>query len=77
MRPIVLLVESNKEVWFPTGEPQWIHLVKIIKDDLERSQLYIDMADMLAAILVAILDLENIFRFFELFLKNKVVLAKY
>ena len=36
-----------------------------------------DMADMLAAILVAILDLENIFRFFELFLKNKVVLAKY
>ena len=36
-----------------------------------------DLTAMLAAILTAILDPENVFRFVELLLKNKVVLTKY
>ena len=36
-----------------------------------------DLKAMLAAILTAILDPENIFRFVELLLKKKVVLTKY
>ena len=36
-----------------------------------------DLTTMLAAILTAILDPENVFRFVELLLKNKVVLTKY
>ena len=52
-------------------------MVKIIIDDLERSQLYMDLTAMLAAILTTILDPKNIFRFVELILKNKVVLTKY
>ena len=36
-----------------------------------------DLTAMLAAILSVILDSENIFRFVELLLKNKVVLKKY
>ena len=36
-----------------------------------------DLTAMLAAILAVILDSENIFRFVELLLKNKVVLKKY
>ena len=36
-----------------------------------------DLKAMLAAILPAILDPKNIFRFVELILKNKVVLTKY
>ena len=39
--------------------------------------LYMDLTAMLAAILAAILDLENIFGFVEMLLKNKVVLTKY
>ena len=54
-----------------------IHLANIIIDALERSQLYMDLTAMLAAILAVILDSENIFRFVELLLKNKVVLKKY
>ena len=82
---IALLVESNKEVQSPTGKhlvkktfgQERIHLVKIIVDDLERSQLYMVMTAMLVAIVAAILDLENIFRFTELLLKNKVIWTKY
>ena len=36
-----------------------------------------DLTAMLATILTAILDPENVFRFVELLLKNKVVLTKY
>ena len=39
--------------------------------------LYMDLTAMLAAILAAILDPKNIFRFVELLLKNKVILTKY
>ena len=39
--------------------------------------LYMDLTAMLAAILAAILDPKNIFRFAQLILKNKVVLTKY
>ena len=68
---IVLLVESNEEVRSPTGEPQRIHLIKIIIVTLERSQLYMDLTAMLAAILTAIVDPENVFRFVELLLKKQ------
>ena len=74
---IVLLVESNKEGRSPTEEPQWIYLVKIIINDLERGQLHMDLTAMLAAILTAILDPKNIFTFVKLILKNKAVLTKY
>ena len=39
--------------------------------------MYMELTAMLVAILAAILDLENIFRFAKLLLKNKVVLTKY
>ena len=43
----------------------------------DNADMYMELTAMLAAILTAILDPKNIFRFIELILKNKVVLAKY
>ena len=40
-------------------------------------KVYVDLTAMLAAILAAIMDPKNIFRFAELLLKNKIVLTKY
>ena len=42
-----------------------MHLLKMTIDDLERSQLHMDLTTMLAAILTTILDPKNIFRFVE------------
>ena len=52
-------------------------MVKKIIDDLERSQLHMNLTAMFVALVAAILDPKNVFRFFELLLKNKVVLTKY